>query len=506
MPLIKSLKISWLSPNKIEKLSEGEITNSKTLNPKSLKPEWGGLFDPRVFGPFLNYECYCGKYRGKQNAGQKCDKCEVLIAEKSVQRRRRGHVSLVSPVTNIILFNVLKTNLSSLLNISSKDLENIIYLKTYVVIESGSSKLLQKKQILGKQVDPKLINDLLQEIIQDHRLSKEITNQAQQLAESLVEKEEQDPVFLEDYLTFLEKNCQIKIWTGSEAFEALLKGVNLDQELDILKKASGEIVQKNAEKRRFLQALKNSGIKLEWIIMHKLPVIPCGLRPIVKLKGEEKMAAAQLDELYRVAVSANQRLRECLIKSEFLYPEIIHNDKRRLQKSIDQLLYKSPNQGPETSKSIAQNLSGKEGILRRYSLGKRVDYSARSVIVPNPNLRIDQVGLPLKMILGLFRPFIIQKIYQKVQVSEKREISFSEAEQILSEENSLVLPLINEVIQNHPVLINRAPSLHRLSIQGFYPQLAAGNSIELHPLVTTALNADFDGDQVAVYLPITKVK
>src|SRR3954452_6461257 len=224
------------------------------------------------------------------------------------------------------------------------------------------------------------------------------------------------------------------------------------------------------------------------MIMHKLPMIPCGLRPIVKLKGEEKLAAAQLDELYRVVISANQRLRECLIKSEFLYPEIIHNDKRRLQKTIDQLIYKSPHQTAETNKSISQNLSGKEGILRRYSLGKRVDYSARSVIVPNPNLRIDQVGLPLKMVLGLFHPFIIQRIYQKVQVSQKRDISVSEAEQILSEEPSLVFSLLDEIIHHHPVLVNRAPSLHRLSIQGFYPRLAAGNAIEIHPLVTTALN------------------
>src|SRR4051794_31657458 len=208
MALIKSLKIVWLSPNKIENLSSGEITNSKTLNLRSLKPELGGLFDPRIFGPFLNYECYCGKYRGKQNEGQKCEKCEVLITEKNVQRQRRGHILLAAPVTNIILFNVLKTNLSGLLNIPSKTLEEIIYLKTYVVVENGSSKLLQKNQILEKQVDPKLINNLLQEVIQDRQLSKEVVSQAQQLAENLVEKEGRDPVFLEDYLAFLEKFCQ----------------------------------------------------------------------------------------------------------------------------------------------------------------------------------------------------------------------------------------------------------------------------------------------------------
>ncbi|KLL01818.1 MAG: DNA-directed RNA polymerase subunit beta' [Mycoplasmataceae bacterium RC_NB112A] len=496
MPLIKSLKINWLSPSQIEKLSEGEVTNSKTLNPKTLKPELGGLFDPRIFGPFLSYECYCGKYRGEENAGQKCERCEVLITSKNAQRHRRGHASLAVPVTNIILFNALKTNLSDLLGIPSKNLEEIIYLKTYVVLDNGSSKLLRKKQILGKQVDPRLMNNLLQEIIQNPRLTKEAAIQGRQLVEDLVEEKEKDTVFLEDYLEFLEKFGQIKIWTGSEAFESLLKGINLNQELEILKK--GEMNQKQSERKRFLQALQNNKIKLEWMVMHKLPVIPCGLRPIVKLKGEDKIAASQDDELYRVTISANKRLKECLIRRELLYPEIIHNEKRRLQISVDQLLYKSPHQGSETSKSISQKLSGKEGILRRHSLGKRVDYSARSVIVPNPSLQIDQIGLPLKMILGLFRPFIIQKICQK------RDIYASEAEQILNEGDSLVFSILNEVIQDHPVLINRAPSLHRLSIQGFYPKIAAGNSIELHPLVTTALNADFDGDQVAIHLPITK--
>jgi DNA-directed RNA polymerase subunit beta' len=505
MPLIKSLRINWLSPSQIKDLSAGakEITNSKTLNPRSLKPELGGLFDPRVFGPSRSYECACLKRWDKRNEGQTCPRCEVLITKKTVQRWRRGYFSLAAPVTNIILFNVLKTNLSNLLNISSKSLEDIIYLKVYVVVDNGSSKLLQKNQVLGKQVDPNLINGLLQEVIQNHQLNKEIINQAKQLAEGLVEKEEQDTIFLEDYLVFLENFCQIKIWTGSEAFRVLLKEINLEQELALLEK-SEKVDQKSIEKKRFLQALQNNGIKLEWIVMDKLPVIPCGLRPIFKLKGEEKIAAAKLDEFYRVAISASKRLEECLLKKDFLYSEIIHNDKRRLQKSVDRLLYKSPQQGADVGKSIAQNLSGKEGTLRRYSLGKRVDYSARSVIVPNPTLQIDQVGLPCKMVLGLFRPFIIQKIRQFKLVKEKKDISAAEAEQILNEESPLVFLLLKEVIQNHPVLVNRAPSLHRLSIQGFYPQLAAGDSIELHPLVTTALNADFDGDQVAIHLPIAK--
>ncbi|MCE8162738.1 MAG: DNA-directed RNA polymerase subunit beta' [Candidatus Moeniiplasma glomeromycotorum] len=492
MPLIKSLKISWLSPTRIKELSQGEITNSKTFSPKKFKPELGGLFDPRIFGPFTSYECFCGKRWNRQNEGNKCPRCEVLITKENVQRWRRGHYLLAAPVTNIILFKNFSTDLSKVLDIPSKTLEEIIYLKSYVVIDAGSSKLLQKKQVLEKQVDPHLINDILQEVIKNRQLDEDIIHQAQQLAERLVE----DTVFLEDYLTFLEKFCSIKIWTGSEAFQELLKGINLEKELAALKKFSGKVAQKNADKRRFLQALQDNKIRLEWMVMQNLPIIPCGLRPLIELKKEEKLTTTQLNESYRLAISADQGLRKCLAKSDFLPPNIIQSAKRRLQRSVDQLLYKSPYPESENVKSLAQNLSGKEGILRRYSLGKRVDYSARSVIVPNPELLFNQVGLPLKIVLGLFRPFILQKLHQTVYTSK--------FEQVLDQNNPLLLSLIGKIIQNHPVLINRAPSLHRLSIQGFYPKLAAGNSIELHPLVTTALNADFDGDQIAVHLPITK--
>src|SRR5438552_7916805 len=237
------------------------------------------------------------------------------------------------------------------------------------------------------------------------------------------------------------------------------------------------------------------------MIINNLPVIPCGLRPVTKLKEEDTIATTQINNLYRKIILINERLNyyfDLNKNSGIFFRDIIHNEKRGLQKAVDQVIYGSTYKQNEV-KSLLQSLSGKEGILRRYSLGKRVDYSARSVIVPNPKLLLDQIGLPVKMALTLYKPFIIQKI-----LKEKIAFTVKEAEQLFYQEDPIIFPLLNKIIQGHPVLANRAPSLHRLSIQGFYPQLTLGNSIELHPLITTALNADFDGDQIAIYLPITE--
>ena len=238
------------------------------------------------------------------------------------------------------------------------------------------------------------------------------------------------------------------------------------------------------------------------MVMNNLPVIPCGLRPITKLEENDTIATTQINNLYRRVILINERLKYYLDlnkKFKVFFSEIIHNEKRRLQKAIDQLLYGSVNKRND-NKSLSQSLSGKEGILRRYSLGKRVDYSARSVIIPNPNLLLDQVGLPVEMALNLFKPFIIQKI-----LKEKIVFTFKEAEQLIRKEEPIIFSLLKEITQSHPVLVNRAPSLHRLSIQGFYVVLTLGKSIELHPLITTALNADFDGDNLTIHLPLTKV-
>ncbi|CAI2182554.1 17342_t:CDS:10 [Funneliformis geosporum] len=429
MTVIKSVKITWLSPRKIEQLSFGKITNHKTINTRTLKPELGGLFDPRIFGPFLNYECYCGKYKGKQNKGQK--------------------------LTNILIFKNLATNLSKLLKISTKNLENIIYFQNYVVIDN--------------------------EITEDKNLEKNVINQAKKLIEKISEKEknqelEINTVFLEDYLAFIEKHRQVKIGIGTEAFQRLLKEINIEEELAKTKEVNKKGILKG----------KNESIKF---------------LEVTKLANEETIATSRDNKSYQKVIFINERLNyylELNKKLKVFFSEIIHNEKKRLQKAVDHLIHGSTNKRND-SKSLSQSLSGKEGILRRHSLGKRVDYSARSVIIPNPSLSLDQVGLPITIALTLFKPFIIQKI-----LKEKNVFTLKEAEQMISREDPIVFSSLSKIIQNHPILINRAPSLHRLSIQGFYPKLTLDKAIGLHPKITIPLNADFDGDQTAVHLPLTK--
>src|SRR6185437_6325276 len=270
MTLIKSLKINWLSPQRINQLSFGSITSHKTINIRTLKPEPGGLFDPRIFGPFLNYECYCGKYKGKENKGQKCERCEVLIAEKNLQRWRVGHISLPVPITNIVLFKALATNLSKLSGIPTKKLEAIIYLRAYIVIDNGLINSLKKGEILEKRIDRALISNIFQEIIQERKLDENIIKEAEELNEKIIKKNDKkednvtDIIFLEDYLDFLEKHCGVKIWTGTEAFRELLAGINVEAELAQVKQALKEAPSKvNQEKLKFLRGLQKSGLKLE---------------------------------------------------------------------------------------------------------------------------------------------------------------------------------------------------------------------------------------------------
>ncbi|CAG8448666.1 7896_t:CDS:2 [Racocetra fulgida] len=475
MPLIKSLKISLLKPSRIVELSFGKITSHKVINNRTLKPEPGGLLDPRIFGPFLNYECYCGKYKGKENKGQKCERCEVLIGEKNLQRWRPGHIELPVPVTNIAVFKILATNLSKLLGISAKKLEDIIYFNAYVIIDNNLISSLKKEKILEKKFNQSQIDSILQEIIQEKKLAENILEKAEQLQKKIAanknkKEETTDTIFSEDYLDFLEKHCGVKISTGTEALQELLTGINVEAELAKEKKIAKEMPQKvNREKLKFLQE-------------------------------EDVIATNQHNNLiYRIILRC-ERLNYYLgLKdSGILFRDILHNEKRGLQKAIDQMIYGSAYKQSGV-KSLLQSLSGKEGILRRYSLGKRVDYSARSVIVPNPNLLLDQIGLPVKMALTLCKPFLIRRI-----LKEKLTFTIKEAEQMLQKEAPIIFSLLTEIIQEHLVIVNRAPSLHGPSVQATRIVLTLGHSIELHPLITTALNADFDGDQVAIYLILTE--
>ncbi|CAG8745306.1 12234_t:CDS:2, partial [Cetraspora pellucida] len=408
-----------LKPSRIIKLSFGKITSHKVINNRTLKPEPGGLLDPRIFGPFLNYECYCGKYKGKENRGQKCERCEMLA-----------------------------TNLSKLLGIPAKKLEDIIYFHAYVVIDNGSISSLKKGEILEKKIDELKTSNIFQEIIQEQKLAEDILAKARELKEKITtkknKKEERTTytIFFEDYLDFLEKYCGVKISTGTEAFQELLAGIDVETELAKVKQIAKETPQKHN------------------------------------------------NLIYRIILRC-ERLNYYLGLKDLgiLFRDILHNEKRGLQKAVDQIIYGSTYKQSDV-KSLLQGLSGKEGILRRYSLGKRVDYSARSVIVPNPSLLLDQIGLPVKMALTLCKPFVIRRV-----LKEKIAFTIKEAEQMLQQEDPRIFPLLAEIVQKRLVIVNRAPSLHGPSLQAVRIVLTLGHSIELHPLITTALNADFDGDQ-----------
>jgi len=517
MPLIKKIQLAWLSPEEILKKSFGNISNSGTIDPKNLKPKLGGLFDPRIFGPFNNYECYCGKYkidpndpRQRPNINKKCEEinCGVVVGEKNLQRWRMGHINLPVPITNIFLFSHTVPLLSKLLNISPKNLKEIVYLQVYIVLDNGLSTIVKKGSILEKNIDRGWLKEVLKEISQKEDTKPAVSKQADKLIEELTEKKEKkstEMIFIDDYLNFLKKQAKMKISTGSEAFCELLKKLD-GEELKRLEKEQKELssdkLRINKEKIRILRNFLKNGIKLERMVMYYLPVIPCGLRPAVALADTNTIATTRINILYQGIIFAINSLTY-LLESPVFISEIVDNAKRRLQESVDQLLYKSQNQSyknqkKSSTKSIAQLLEGKEG-LRRYSLGKRVDYSARAVIVPGVELTLNQVGLPIKMLLTLYEPFLIGALLKKKLVA-----SVKEGKKLITSHDPLIFPILNqEIIPHHPVLINRAPTLHRPSLLSSYPIPCKGNVIRLHPLITTGLNADFDGDQMPVHLPLT---
>jgi len=496
------MKINFLSPKRIRDISFGEILNHKVINSRTFKPEIGGLFDPKIFGPYLNYECYCGKYKGKDNKGMKCERCEVMITTKNVQRWRMGHISLPLPITNIALFKTLSSDLSKILNISVKEMENIIYFHNYIVIDKGNSKILKNNDILPKKIDWKIIEKLLEEVIEKNIKKNDLEN-AKKLKEELIKtiEDNSDEIFLNDYLSFFKKNLKTKILIGSQAFFEILSKIDVNEEIEKIKKEN--IKKTEIDKLKFLKNIKKNEIKLEWIIMNNLLVIPCGLRPINKLPEEDVIATTYPNKNYSRLLLVIKKYNNFSEMAKFgVYSEeIMHNESRRLQTAVDKIIYgnTSKQKNISSEKSLVQSISGKEGILRRYTLGKRVDYSGRSVIVPDPKLLLNQVGLPIDMALSFFKPLIIKKIMKK-----KLAMTFKEAGLMINREEPIIFSILKEITTNYPVLVNRAPSLHRLSIQGFYINLTLGKSIKIHPLITTPLNADFDGDNVSIHLPLTE--
>jgi len=454
------IKVSLASPDKIRSWSRGEVTKPETINYRSLKPERDGLFCARIFGPVNDWECLCGKYKRQKFKGVICDKCGVEVTKKVVRRERMGHIQLASPVSHVWFFKGVPSRIGYLLDIPLKDLERVLYFEAYAVIDTGDTPL-KKHEILAEEK------------------------------------------FREYKAEYGER---FRAQMGAEGIKELLKQVDVEAlavELRYLMKneSSAQKRIKLAKRLKVTEAFKRSGNKPEWMILDVVPVLPPELRPLVPLDGG-RFATSDLNDLYRRVINRNNRLKKLL---ELRAPDVIvRNEKRMLQEAAD-ALFENGKRGRllrgvsnRPLKSLSDALKGKQGRFRQNLLGKRVDYSGRSVIVVGPDLKLHQCGLPKKMALELFKPFIFNRLEHKGFAATIRQ-----AKEMVEQGVPEVWDVLDEVIQNHPVLLNRAPTLHRLGIQAFQPVLVEGKAIRLHPLVCTAFNADFDGDQMAVHVPLS---
>ena len=454
-----AIKIGLASPETIREWSHGEVTKPETINYRTLKPERDGLFCERIFGPTKDWECHCGKYKKIRYKGVVCDRCGVEVTKSSVRRERMGHIELAAPVSHIWYFKGIPSRMGLILNISPRVLEKVLYFANYIVLDKGETPL-QEKQIL-------------------------------------TEKEYQDA--RHDY------GDSFRAGMGAEAIYELLKKIDLEKEAaemkQALKESSGQKKARIIKQLEVVEAFRESGNRPEWMIMTVIPVIPPDLRPLVQLDGG-RFATSDLNDLYRRIINRNNRLRRLL---EMGAPEIIvRNEKRMLQEAVDALIDNGRRGRPVTGpgnrslKSLSDMLKGKSGRFRQNLLGKRVDYSGRSVIVVGPELKIYQCGLPKEMAIELFKPFVMKEL-----VANGTSHNIKNAKKMVERLEPGVWDVLEDVIKEHPVMLNRAPTLHRLGIQAFEPILVEGKAIKLHPLVCTAFNADFDGDQMAVHLPLS---
>jgi DNA-directed RNA polymerase subunit beta' len=471
------ITISLASPNDILEQSHGEVTKPETINYRSFKPEKDGLFCEKIFGPVKDWECHCGKYKRIRYKGIICDRCGVEVTQKSVRRERMGHISLAVPVVHIWFFRSLPTKIGYLLDMSPKDLEKVIYYEQYVVVNPGKSDLKEKQ----------LINE------------DEFFNQLDVHGETNEDLSEDDPA------KFIAK-------IGGEAIHDLLSRINIkDLSIDLRSRVRTETsVQKKTESLKRLKVVESFRVrdanteyrnKPEWMVLDVIPVIPPELRPLVPLEGG-RFATSDLNDLYRRVIIRNNRLKKLL---EIRAPEVIlRNEKRMLQEAVDSLFDNSKrstamrSDGNRPLKSLSDMLKGKQGRFRQNLLGKRVDYSGRSVIVVGPELKLHECGIPKDMAIELFKPFIIRKLVERRFVKTVKS-----AKKLVEKRGAEVWDILEEIIEDHPVLLNRAPTLHRLGIQAFQPVLIEGKAIRIHPLVCTAFNADFDGDQMAVHIPLS---
>ena len=455
------IKITLASPEKIKSWSFGEIKKPETINYRTFRPEKDGLFCSRIFGPIKDYECLCGKYKRMKFRGIICEKCGVEVTRSNVRRDRMGHIELACPVAHIWFLKSLPSRISAAIDMKLKDVEKVLYFESFMVVEPGLTKL-KKNQLLSE----------------------------------------------EEYLKAQDEygDDSFEVGIGAEVIRKILLNLDLEKERDKLKSLLIEVKSKVAEERaikrlKLIESFISSGNKPEWMILTCIPVIPPDLRPLVPLDGG-RFATSDLNDLYRRVINRNNRLKRLM---DLKAPDIIvRNEKRMLQESVDALFDNGrrgrviTGTGKRPLKSLAEMLKGKQGRFRQNLLGKRVDYSGRSVIVAGPELKLHQCGLPKKMAVELFKPFLYAKL-DKLGLAT----TIKQAKRIVEKEKPELWDDLETIIRDHPVILNRAPTLHRLGVQAFEAKLIEGNAIELHPLVCAAFNADFDGDQMAVHVPLS---
>ena len=469
------VKIGIASPERIRQWGErtlpngqlvGEVTKPETINYRTLKPEMDGLFCERIFGPAKDWECHCGKYKRVRHRGIVCERCGVEVTESRVRRHRMGYIKLAAPVTHVWYLKGIPSYLSILLDMPLRDVEQVVYFNAYVVLDPGNAGNLSAKQLLTE--------------------------------DQWIEIEDQ--LYSED-----SELIGVEVGIGAEAVQRLLEEVNLEEEAEKLREnindAKGQKRAKLIKRLRVIDNFVATGSRPEWMVLNAIPVIPPDLRPMVQLDGG-RFATSDLNDLYRRVINRNNRLARL---QEILAPEIIvRNEKRMLQEAVDALIDNGrrgrtvvgANNRP--LKSLSDIIEGKQGRFRQNLLGKRVDYSGRSVIVVGPKLKIYQCGLPREMAIELFQPFVIHRLINSGMVN-----NIKAAKKLIQRNDPSVYEVLKEVIAGHPVMLNRAPTLHRLGIQAFEPILVEGRAIQLHPLVCPAFNADFDGDQMAVHVPLS---
>ena len=522
-----SVRISLASPEQIRSWSYGEVTKPETINYRTLKPERDGLFCERIFGPMKDFECYCGKYKRIRYKGVICDKCGVEVTRAKVRRERMGHIELACPVSHIWFAKGIPSRIGLLLDLSPRSLEHVLYFSQYIITliheEAREAAIKQLEEQAAKNTEEKqaALESQVAEMEQAQATVEEVNKVRSQFTDDKAKADEELATETEkikglhvkellteaQYHEFKQKYGEIfEAGMGAEAILQIMKGINLDEIRNRLmletQSSSGQKRKKASKQLRVVEAFRNSGNKPEWMILTVLPVLPPDLRPMVQLDGG-RFATSDLNDLYRRVINRNNRLHHLI---DIGAPEIIiRNEKRMLQEAVDSLIDNGRRgraisiSGNHKLKSLSDMLRGKQGRFRQNLLGKRVDYSGRSVIVCGPDLQLHQCGLPRRMALELFKPFVMRRL-----VAQGLAPNIKSARRLVERAKAEVYDILEDVIKERPVLLNRAPTLHRLSIQAFEPVLIDGSAIQIHPLVCSAFNADFDGDQMAVHVPLSR--